>query len=143
MVKEDHDRRTGPPLPPAPPPSRAPFWITMLALTAMLGSLLVVQPAWLFPRAAMEPPDLKEASLRVRMFVEIDRIEQFRRSEGRLPASLQEAKGDTTRLQYIAGPSGYSLTGQNGGVSLTYASSQAPSEFVGNSYDLIRRRGHQ
>ena len=42
-----------------------------------------------------------------------------RRSEGRLPVALREAKGDSVGLQYIAGPSGYTLTGENGGVSLT------------------------
>lgn len=140
MVREDHDKRTGPGAPPPPPPSKAPFWIFMLVLTAALAALLVAQPEWLFPRPTPEPPELKEASLRVRMFTEIDRIEQFRNREGRMPVSLQEAAGDTTGVHYTPGEGGYSLTGTNGTLSLTYASSQSPREFLGNAYDLIRRR---
>lgn len=141
LVKEEHDKRSGGPEVPPPPPSRAPFWITMLALVGILASLLLVQPAWLFPKAPVEPPELKEASLRVRMYVEIDRIEQYRRAHGRLPDTLLESLGDTTGLRYASGEGGYSLTGESGAVSLTYSSSQSPEEFLGRSYDLIRRRG--
>jgi hypothetical protein len=141
VVKDEHDRGShGLPVPDLPS-SRAPFWIVTLTTVAVATALLVGQPAWLFPRAPKEPPVLEEASLRVRMYIEIERIEQFRATQGRLPSSLLEAKGDTTGLQYATGGEGYSLTGRNAGIALTYTSSQAPREFVGNSYDLIRRRG--
>lgn len=140
MVQEQKDKQHGPHGAPPGPPSRAPFWILMLSLVGGLGALLVLQPEWLFPKVAPEPPALQEASLRVRMYVEIDHIEAFRAAEGRLPASLIEARGDTTGLTYAPGEGGYSLTGRNGSISLTYASSQAPREFLGDSYTLISRR---
>lgn len=140
VVQEQKDKHHGPAGPPPAAPSRAAFWILMLSLAAGLGATLVLQPEWLFPKVAPEPPALQEASLRVRMYVEIDRIEAFKAHEGRLPATLLEAKGDTTGLTYAPGEGGYSLTGRNGPLSLTYASSQAPQEFLGDSYTLISRR---
>lgn len=141
VVKGESDRSShGLPVPEVPS-SRAPFWIVSLTTLTVAAALLIGQPEWLFPRAPKEPPVLEEASLRVRMYVEIERIEQFRATQGRLPATLLEAKGDTTGLQYSAGGDGYSLTGRNAGIALTYTSSQSPREFVGQSYDLIRRRG--
>lgn len=141
VVKGEHDRTShGLPVPELPS-SRAPFWIVTLTTVAVASALLIGQPAWLFPRAPKEPPALEEASLRVRMYIEIERIEHFRAAQGRLPATLLEAKGDTTGLQYATGGEGYSLTGRNAEIALTYTSSQSPREFVGKSYDLIRRRG--
>ena len=140
VVQEQKDKRNGPGTAPAAAASRAPFWIFSLALAAGLAATLVLQPEWLFPKAPPEPPALQETSLRVRMYVEIDHIEAFKAAEGRLPATLLEAKGDTTGLTYAPGEGGYSLTGRNGSISLTYASSQAPREFLGDSYTLISRR---
>ncbi|MFN8647441.1 MAG: hypothetical protein U0104_11800 [Gemmatimonadales bacterium] len=140
VVQEQKDKHNGPPGPPPAAPSKAPFWILMLSLAAGLGATLVLQPEWLFPKVAPEPPALQEASLRVRMYVEIDHIEAFKAQEGRLPATLLEARGDTTGLTYAPGEGGYSLTGRNGSISLTYASSQAPREFLGDSYTLISHR---
>jgi hypothetical protein len=123
------------------PPSRAPFWVTMSLLIVGLSSVLVLQPAWLFPQPVEETPALKEASLRVRMFVEIDRIEQFRSNNGRLPASLREAKADSTGLQYRPQQDAYSVVGRNGPLALTYTSTaMAPRDFLGQSYQLILMR---
>lgn len=140
VVQEQKDKHGGPSALPAAPPSKAPFWIFMLTLAAGLTAILVLQPEWLFPKVPPEPPALREASLRVRKYVEIDHIESFKAAEGRLPATLLEAKGDTTGLTYAPGEGGYSLTGRNGAISLTYASSQAPREFLGDSYTLISQR---
>jgi len=105
-----------------------------------LAATLFLQPAWLFPRAPEESPALREASVRVLMYVAIERIEQFRAEHGDLPQTLLEAGSDTTGLSYTVGPSGYSLTGQNRGVTVTYSSGTSPREFLGNSYQLIAQR---
>ena len=139
LVRSEQEKRSsvaGPVL----PPSRAPFWITTVLLISGLSSLLVLQPQWLFPRPPAETPVLQVASLRVRMFVEIDRIEQFRSLNGRLPVSLREAKADSVGLQYRPTQTSYSLVGRNGPVALTYTSSMAPRDFLGQSYELIAMR---
>jgi len=110
--------------------------LLLFALTAVLFS----QPAWLFPRPPEETPAVREASLRVRMYVEIERIEQFRSAKGVYPSSLLEAGGDTTGLSYTVGPTGYTLTGRNGAITATFAAGSNPREFLADSYQAIARR---
>jgi hypothetical protein len=120
--------------------ARPIYVVVMSVVLISLIALLVTRPAWLFPRPPEETPAVREASLRVRMYVEIERIEQFRSANGQYPASLLEAGGDTTGLSYTTGPTGYTLTGQNGGITATFAAGSNPREFLGNSYQAIARR---
>lgn len=81
-------------------PDRRPYWLTAGLLIAALSALLVFQPRWMFNRPPDEPPNLKEASLRVRMYLEIDRIERFKQAKGKLPANLPEAGGDSVGMVF-------------------------------------------
>lgn len=118
-----------------------PLYIAVMSvLLIALTSVLLTRPAWLFPRLPEETPAIREASLRVRMYVEIERIEQFRSANGHYPTSLLDAGGDTTGLSYTTGPTGYTLTGQNGGITATFAAGSNPREFLGDSYQAIARR---
>jgi hypothetical protein len=130
------------PAPPAPePPSRVPFWITMAALVAILATLSFWQPPWLFAPKRRESPALVEASLRVRIYSEIVRIERYQQQhDNRLPATLLVAGGDTTGIRYEPAGSDYSLTGRSGTLVIVYKSDVSPKQFVGNSYSLIRAR---
>jgi hypothetical protein len=74
------------------------------------------------------------------MFVEIDRIEQFKNANSRLPATLTEAGADTSGLRYNVGGDAYSLEGSNKGVTLTYTSNQSATDFLGNSYQVLAQR---
>jgi hypothetical protein len=139
VVRDEQVKRTTP-LKPERPASRLPFQIGMIAIAIVLAAILALQPAWLFPKPPTESPALQEASLRVRMYVQIDRIEQFRTAKARLPATLGEAGIDSTGLTYSAGSDSYSLSGVNRGVTLTYTSSQAPKDFLGSSYRLLAQR---
>lgn len=141
VVKSEKDKKSGEST--LAPAARPVFLIVMSLILAALTAVLLTQPAWLFPRAPEETPGLREASLRVRMYVEIERIEQFRAANGRYPESLLEAGGDTTALTYSAGPAGYTLTGQNRGALATFVAGSNPREFLGNSYQLISRRRGQ
>jgi hypothetical protein len=114
--------------------------VLFLVAVGLLLTLLT-QPRWLFRRPPEEPPALQEASLRVRMYVEIDRVERFRTESGRLPQTLLEAGADTSGLTYTPGEGGYTLRGVNNGLTLTYRSDMAPREFLGESYRLITQRG--
>lgn len=121
-------------------PTRPVFLIVMGGLLVALLAVLLTQPAWLFPRAPEETPAIKEASLKVRMYVEVERIEQYRAAHGRYPATLGEAGVDTTALTYVTTDGGYSLTGKNRGVTATFVAGSNPREFLGNSYQLISQR---
>lgn len=122
-------------------PDKRPYWIAVSVTIAFLTFLLVFQPPWMFNRPPAEPPQLREASLRVRMYVEIDRVERFKQAKGRLPANLAEAGGDSTSLTFEPRGEGYILSGQNGPIALRYTSGSSPEAFLGNSYQLIRARG--
>lgn len=141
LVRSEQDRRESEShLQPAEPSGHG-FWITTSVTIIVLGALLVLQPAWLFTKMEQEPPAVSEASLRVRMFVEIDRIERFRSDSGRLPATLAEAGVPPDGLIFNVEDGRYTLTGVNGALSLVYSSDTPPQTFLGDSYRLIRERG--
>ena len=142
LVRAEQEKRTSIAVP-IPTESRAPFWVSTLLLIAGLASVLVLQPEWLFPRPPVESPALKEASLRVRMFVEIDHIEQFKIANGRLPVTLREAKADSAGLLYRPSERSYDVVGRNGPLLLTYSSSMTPQDFLGQSYHLIAMRNRR
>jgi hypothetical protein len=128
------------PLPPDPP-SRLPFWIMSIALIVTLTTLAIWQPPWLFAPHKQESPVLIEASLRVRIYSEIVRIERYQsQHNNQLPATLPDAGGDTTGVKYELVKGGYTLTGKSGPLVIVYKSEVPPKQFVGNSYSLIRAR---
>jgi len=126
-----------------PPQSGRGFRNTAAVIALALAALVVVRPAWLFPPPVAESPALKEASLRVRIYIETERVERYRQNEGRLPATLLESGGDTTGLKYVQDGESYSISGANGGLALTYSSTTPAADFLGNSYELIRARSQQ
>lgn len=121
-------------------PDRRPFWIGVGATIAGLVALLVFQPSWLFNRPEPETPQLQEASLRIRMYVEIDRVERFKAAAGRWPTDLLEAGGDSTGLVFERRGEGFILSGNNGIIQLRYQSGSPAEAFLGNSYDMVRGR---
>ncbi|MDH4132324.1 MAG: hypothetical protein OEW17_11330 [Gemmatimonadota bacterium] len=122
------------------PKSRRGIQVTLVVIALALAAVLVIRPAWLFPTIEVESAMIKEASLRVRISIEAERVERYRRSAGRLPSTLLESGGDTTSLQYLQDGKSYSITGENDGHVLTYRSTMPPAEFLGSSYALIRAR---
>lgn len=127
--------------PPPDPPSRLPFWITMGSLIATLTTLTVWQPPWLFTPQLKESSAMSEASLRVRIYSEIVRIERYQQQHNsQLPPTLADAGGDTTGVSYTLLRTGYTLTGKSGPLVIVYKSDTTPKQFVGNSYALIRAR---
>lgn len=121
-------------------PDRTPFWLAVSFVILGLVALLVFQPGWLFNRPPAETPQMQEASLRIRMFVEIDRVERFRQAHGKVPLNLAEAGGDSTGLTFEHRGEGYILSGSNGEIHLRYRSGESPEAFLGNSYQAVRER---
>ena len=117
------------------------FSVVMAVLAVASVAILVVQPAWLFPKAVEQPAALREASLRVRMYVEIDKIGRYKVAKGKYPETLADAAVDTTGLKYVVSGSDFTLTGADRkGLSLTYYSTTPPKEFLGNAYSFISSR---
>jgi hypothetical protein len=121
-------------------PDRTPYWLSIAFVILGLIALLVFQPAWLFDRPPDEPPQTQEASLRIRMYVEIDRVLRYKEAHGRLPTTLVEAGGDSTGLSFEHRGEGFILSGSTGPISLRYQSSESPEAFLGNSYQAVRER---
>ena len=122
--------------------------IAMLALLVLFGTigyLGVVRPPWLFERGM--PPEnatLQDASLRLGMAMQYQRIDRYRQANGRLPQSLDDVGAPMQGITYErVGADQFVLRGRNGTVSLTLRSTDPVREFVANSYSVIQRRGQR
>ena len=122
--------------------------IAMLALLVLFGTigyLGVVRPPWLFERGM--PPEnatLQDASLRLGMAMQYQRIDRYRQANGRLPQSLDDVGAPMQGITYErVGADQFVLRGRNGTVSLTLRSTDPVREFVANSYTVIQRRGQR
>ena len=130
---------------PAGPPRRRLHPIAMLSLLVLIAVVAYVglaRPAWIFERGApAEPASIQEASLRLAMAMQFQRIERFRSQSGRLPTTIEEVGPAMPGVRYQARhPDGFTLTGTNGSVTLTLQSTESLSAFVGHSYELIQGR---
>jgi hypothetical protein len=96
-------------------------------------------PAWVTP--TLPDPvttEAAEAGLRVAMFFEAQRIEEFRQRMGRLPDTLAELGPAPPEMTYQRRDAQtYRLTGQSRGVTLTFDSGQAIQQFVGDAMDRL------
>jgi hypothetical protein len=124
--------------------SRPVMWVCAAIVLFLSTYLWVEQPEWVFPsRAAPESMAVKEASLRIGIANAAQHVERYRQRNSRLPASLEEAgaHGDGFTYERTGGGSGWRLTGMNGGVRLTLSSADPLAKFLGNSFEVISRRG--
>ncbi|MGE5926696.1 MAG: hypothetical protein ACM357_05035, partial [Gemmatimonadota bacterium] len=110
--------------------------LSLLVLVAVAAYVGLARPSWIFERGApTEPVSMQEASLRLAMAMQFQRIERFRAQSGRLPATMEEAGPVMPGIRYQARhPDGFTLTGTNGTVALTLQSTESLAAFVGNSY---------
>jgi hypothetical protein len=96
-------------------------------------------PAWVTP--TLPDPvtaEAADAGLRVAMFFEAQKIEEFRQRTGRLPDSLDELGSAPPEMTYQRRDAQtYRLTGTSRGVTLTFDSDQAIQQFVGDAMDRL------
>jgi hypothetical protein len=114
------------------------------ALMLFVGAYLwVEQPEWLFPSQQLpESVAVKEASLRIGMAGAAQHLERYRQKNGRLPATLKAAGAYDEGLDYQpVGADGWKLVGVNGPARLTLTSGEPLTRFLGNSFEVISRRG--
>jgi hypothetical protein len=128
-------------------PEAKPRW-SLLAASAVViafgGYLLIARPAWFItppPPPLVQPREVVEASLRLGIGREAERVEAYRREHGSLPATLEDAGGGRSGLRYAPmGTGRYTISGTSDGVGVTYDSIDSIGTFVGNSYEIIRQR---
>lgn len=126
-------------LAPGPPP-RSPVWYAVLVLLVVLnGWVWIERPAWLVgERPSVQSPEERERALRFHMYVQGQKIEAFRRAEGRLPASIEEAGTPVPGTRYQ--PSGlrsWEILGEEGTLRLLLRSSQPADDFLGAYEPLL------
>ncbi|HET8632705.1 MAG TPA: hypothetical protein VFL88_01055 [Gemmatimonadales bacterium] len=117
--------------------------ISVLALVAIGAWLFAKRPDWVFARG--RPPQsaaIREASLRLAMAAQYERIERFRDSAGHLPTRLADLGQVTGNLTYTTTQfGGFVLEGADSTLQLTLRSDDSLRTFVGNSYEVVSRRG--
>ncbi|HET7109386.1 MAG TPA: hypothetical protein VFI41_00825 [Gemmatimonadales bacterium] len=129
-----------------PPPKRAVGILTVVSVLALLAIgawLYAARPDWIFARGMpSQSPALREASLRLAMAMQYERIEQYRDSAGHLPARLSDLGAATGNLTYTTTQfGGFVLEGSDSTLQLTLRSDDSLRTFVGNSYEIVSRRG--
>ena len=68
------------------------------------------------------------------MFFEAQKIENFRDNSGRLPDTMEELGSAPEEMTYsVIDARTYTLVGQSRGVTLTFNSDQAITQFVGDA----------
>lgn len=107
--------------------------VCLLAALALYPPLM--KPRWLRPAPyPAESAQHREAGVRFAVFLESRRIESFRLSHHRLPASLKEAGVAVPGLRYVAVDSvRFRLAAPLGGGAVEFDSALPDREFLGNS----------
>lgn len=137
------DRSVTPEAPRRPPAHRSRLVVGGVILIALLGTYIsVLRPEWVFTATpVVESPQIVEASLRLAMVRERQRVEEFVRTRGRLPATLAEAGGTLAGAGLVAGPErSFLLTAPLGGDTLELRSTDQLEPFLGNSLQVILSR---
>lgn len=123
---------------------RSKWWYAALVL-AIAGNLYIWigRPTWIVGDS-LEPATALEAEgiLRFRMYVQGQRIENYRRQNGVLPARLEETGTPIEGMRYQqTGPESWELLGVSGPVSLILRSSQPMAEFLGEYQAALEADG--
>lgn len=116
--------------------------LTLLGLAGLL--VIVLQPSWLTGPKGLPPesPAIVDASVRLAMLREQQRVMDFLKRHGRLPANLSEAGVTLAGLGYEVLPQQeFRLFAQAGDSLLVLRSSDSMTLFLGNSLKEIKNRG--
>ncbi len=93
----------------------------------------LAKPAWLFgpDASATISPREKETRLRFGMYLERERVLDFRRNKHRLPSGLEEAGDVEQGIEYqVSGDSSFVVSAMVGGVLLTLNESQRADDLL-------------
>ncbi|MDZ4674416.1 MAG: hypothetical protein SGI84_08175 [Gemmatimonadota bacterium] len=126
-----------------PPGACSRMILSSMTLIALLGTYVsVIRPEWIFTATPVaESPHLLEASLRLALVRERQRVEEFTKRNGRLPATLAEAGGTLTGAHLTAGAGRSFMVSAPMGAGVIELHSTDPLEaFLGNSIQAIISR---
>ena len=129
-----------------PRPKKQPKW--MLPVGANLGVLalylLIAPPSWVVLDPVEGPPAAQQVDgLRMAMFLQATRIEDYRIRNGRLPSRLEDAGSAASGVEYrVVGDTQYQLVATAADQALLYDSSgQSPQEWFGPGPAAAKLRG--
>lgn len=120
---------------------RLPLPILTVVLAVASLYVWVAAPSWLLPEPLPEPTAASlQDGLRMEMYGLVVQIERFRRENGRLPATLQEAAEEASPdVSYVPfPPSSYRLEGARAGTEIVYSSGEPARTLLGDAPERIR-----
>lgn len=150
LLEAYEDALKGPQAPEPPPRARKgggglhPLTLVAIAALVALGAwLAIARPGFVFERGAPdEPRAVRDASLRLAMAMQFQRVERFRDSTGALPQKLADVGPVVSAIRYEPRPPDqFTLVGENGDVVLTLRSDDVLRDFVGSAYQVLETRG--
>lgn len=117
--------------------------IAIAALIALAAWLAVARPGFVFARGTPdEPRAVRDASLRLAMAMQFQRVLRYRDSTGGLPDRLTDVGPVVSGVRYEPiPPDQFTLVGENGDIVLTLRSSDQLRDFVGSAYQVLESRG--
>lgn len=118
-------------------------WACMAVFVGLGAGVLILRPEWVYPAPPPEEtPALTDASLRLAMVRERQRVQAFVQQNGVLPSNMAEAGGTLAGLVLIPEVgSGYILRYSGVGQALELRSTDSLEGFLGNSLQVILTRG--
>jgi hypothetical protein len=118
-------------------------WTCLGLFVAIGGGVLIFRPDWIYPAPPPEEaPGLTDASIRLAMVRERQRVQAFVQANGVLPSSMAEAGGTLAGLALIPDDgSGYTLRYSGVGQVVELRSTDSLEGFLGNSLQVILTRG--
>jgi hypothetical protein len=125
------------------PASRSIMFSASVVLFAASIYLAVARPAWFIrPPLPPDPPVIQDASVRLTVVREAQRINAYRVTSGRLPASLAEAGAAVAGLTYARiNDSVFALSLPIGVDRMTFRSTDSVAVFLGDAVATVSARG--
>ena len=113
--------------------------LTLHLLATILDLVLDLPPFILQVTAAAPPPlEVEEATLRLVMYFQTQKIEQYRLDTGRVPTELEDAGPVFPGMEYIRLTNrDYRILGRTSRVVLSYSSAEPMDLFVGPGAEIL------